>query len=274
MRTIYVIALFAFLLCMAGCTENEMIEYQNDPAIYFQKGNEFENKIDSINQMHSFFLVHSDTLYDIVMVRIRTMGKLEPVDRPFSVVQTNEGQPNAAIPGLHYIPFDDPFIKEVVMERWNNGIFFIDDDNARVPPTALMVIPANSNRGWAPVAFLRHPDLDLNTIRLEIAVAGNEYFRPGINANRKFALTTTAMAVKPKLWDTFWYSVFGRSWGTVKMRFIIDITGYTEWDQRPNDIFYTAFLRTLVLEELKKYNNMHPGNPLQEANGELVNFDL
>ena len=254
MKTIYATVFFAFLLCFAGCTENEMMEYENDPAIYFANRDNYGNKKDSINIVFSFFYSKSNVTHTSVPVRINTMGKLEPVDRPFSVVQTNIGQPGAAIPGVHYLPFDDPYIKET---------FNLE-----------MVIKANQWYGYVPVVFLRDPSLDLETVRLELAVAENDYFRPGINTHRRYVLTATSQAVKPGNWDTFWYMVFGRTWGSVKMRFIIDITGYTEWDQQPNDVYFTAFLRTLILEEFKKYNEEHPDKPLREANGDLVNFDI
>ena len=245
MKTIYAFALFTVLLCFAGCVENEMKEYENDPAIYFYWDSRLQH--DSIH--HSFFLLNSEIKQDTVWVRINTMGKLEPVDRPIAVVQTNTGKPGAAVPGVHYQAFDSPGIKE------------------------LMVVRSNKWYALLPVVFLRDPSLDLTTVRLELEVVGNDYFRPGIDALRKFVLSTTTQAVKPGNWDTFWYRFFGPTWGSVKMRLIIDATGYKEWDLEPNDIYFTQYLRGLVIQKLEEYNLGHPDDPLREANGELVVFD-
>ena len=242
--TVYAIALFTLLLCIAGCEENEMKEYENSPAIYFQWDGWLQH--DSIH--HSFFFLNSNIKQDTVWVRINTMGELEPVDRPIAVVQTNTGKPGAAIPGVHYLAFDSPGIKEQ------------------------MIVPANLWYALIPVVFLRDSSLDFMSARLELEVAGNDYFRPGIEAWRQFVLSTTTQAVKPGNWDAFWASYFG-AWGSVKMRFIIDVTGYTTWDEQPDEVFFIVLMTTLVKQRLEEYNQEHPNDKLREANGEEVTFD-
>ena len=272
MRTIYAIVLFAFLLGIAGCTENEMIEYENDPAVYFAGGGDYYNKNDSIHVAHSFFLYPSSENIAVLLLKINTMGKLEPVKRPFAVVQSNAGEPGAAILGVHYLPFDDPRIAAIV-----DSVGFRDGpyrDSRIIGSDEIMNIKPNWYFGWVAIGFLRDPSLDLETVRLELEVTENEYFRPGINTHRKFVLTTTAQAVKPKNWDTFWKNYFGPTWGSVKMRFIIDNTGFTEFDQQPADVYFTTYLRTTVVARLAEYNEDHPDDPLREANGDLVTFDF
>ena len=248
MKKLKNIALFTFLLCIvAGCVENKMMEYEDAPAIYFHWSSERDEQRDSIK--HSFFL-SKNLMQDTVWVRINVMGKTAPVDRPIAVVQTNANSANAAIAGTHYLSFDSPGIKEK------------------------MVIPANSVKTNIPIVFLRHSSLELQEVRLELEVAENDYFRLGINKWRKFAVTTTAKAVKPSVWDSRWRYYFGPTWGTVKFRFIIEATGYTDWENFPaSDMTYLSYMQTTVLQKFAEYNRDNPDNPLREANGDLVMFN-
>ncbi len=45
-------------------------------------------------------------------------------------------------------------------------------------------------------------------------------------------ISFSSQAMKPINWKA-WYYAFGASWGTVKMRFIIDVTGITNFDEVP-----------------------------------------
>ncbi len=237
------IILITIALIAASCSQFDAIEYENDPAIYF--ANEQNGQRDSLN--HSFFIVPGDGP-DTVYLDIRTMGYLSNIDRTIKIIQTNAGDENAAIAGVHYVPFDDPKVSK----------YFI--------------IPANSAKMNVPIILLRDESLNLKQVRLELAVAENENFRPGIERWRNFVIKTTAQATKPTKWDSRWKYHFGASWGSVKMKFIIDHTGYTEWDIVPSDYGYLTFLRSKVLDAFQQYNQNNPDNPLKEADGTLVSF--
>jgi hypothetical protein len=232
-------------LVIAACTQNEMLRYENDPAVYFDGAG--YNKIDSIN--HSFFLLKSDILKDTVLVRVNTMGELSSQDRPVTVVQTNASDSAAAVAGVHYVPFDDADLKP------------------------LMQVPAGKEYVDIPVVFIRDKSLDTLKVRLELALAANGYFRPGIVEKQRFVLTTTDLIEKPATWDAGWYIFLGRSWGPVKMRFIIDITGYTDWATTPTDMALMQYFGALAKQKLLEYNAAHPDDPLREANGDLVTFN-
>lgn len=242
-KILYIIIILG-IIPFLGCEENVALEYQDDPALYFAY--EQYGQKDSISQ--TFFILNSSIDRDTVYVKINTMGKLSDKDRPVKLVQTNIGEPGAAIPGVHYIPFEDA----EVAKRF--------------------VIPAGKSYGNVPVIVLRDPSLELGVYRLELAIEQNEYFRPGINTLCNFVVKTTAQTVKPSNWDTTWRYYFGRSWGSVKMRFIIDATGYTEWELLPSDISFVSFLSSQVKLKFEEYNLANPDNPLREADGTLVSF--
>lgn len=254
-KNIYYILAMILMIMAVGCKENEMDSYVNDPAIYFAHGSNYSldgtlaNSItqnDSIN--YSFFILADSIKRDTIYIYVCTQGEVADYDRPISLVQTNEGESNAAVAGVHFIGFDDSAV------------------------SSSMVVPAGMVYAKIPIILLRDASLELEEKRLELAVNQNEYFRPGIDEYRNFTITTTDIAVKPSLWDTFWKYFFGPTFGSVKFRFIINATGYTEWEQRPSDYSYLTWMRTVVQQKFYDYNLAHPDDPLKEADGTLVTF--
>ena len=248
-HTIY--ALLATLLICIGCQEQDMMRYEDDPAIYF--ANEelsayYSVQSDSIN--HSFFIYGEDVTTDTVHVLIRTMGMPVDYDRPVKLVQTNAGAPDAAIAGTHYVPFDDPALADSFS------------------------IPAGEVSHFVPIVLLRDNSLKTETVRLELTLEGNEHFRQGIDEWRNFLVTTSDTAVKPKIWDSYWRYYFGASWGPEKMRFIIQSTGLTDFDTQPSDYSYLNWLGDTAKQALLEYNADRPEEEwLREADGTLVSFD-
>ena len=243
------ISIFGFLLIVAaiGCKENTALEYENDPALYFE--NTTYGQRDSV--AHSFFIQPDDQMRDTVFVEILTQGYPAGIDRPFALVQSNAGQPGAAVAGKHYVAFDDP---EMVPH---------------------LMIPKGSVRKSFPLIVLRDPSLDLEEVRIELKIGENEYFRPGIDIWTNFVVKTTAMAVKPTSWDSVWRYTFGQTWGSVKMKFIIDNTGFSDFDGGRLNSDYSNYLASKVKQKLLEYNAdpNNPDTPLKEADGTIVTFD-
>ena len=227
------------LIILTGCQLEHPLAYENDPAIYFVRNS---NQRDSLS--HSFFM--NDNLTDTVYIKVITMGEVSTTDRSFSVRQVNSSADNAAQPGIHYKPFNDPFVAEN------------------------MVVKAGKAEADLPIIFIHDESLDLNTVELILEVESNENFRPGIDIWRQIKVTTTALTAKPALWNTHYFRFFGLSWGPVKFRFIIDNTGYMDWGAVP-DMSFGMFMGAQVLNALQKYNNSHD-EPLSEADGTEVSF--
>jgi hypothetical protein len=216
-----------------------MLSYENDPAIYFAE--------DSVS--HSFYRLKATVLSDTVFVRVNAMGEVSTQDRPISIAQTNVGEADAAIPGVHYVPFDNPDLKKLL--RIEAGKAFTE----------------------VPIVVLRDASLGLGKVRLALRVESNEYFRPGIDKKRSFVITTSDLSVKPSIWDNEWSYFFGPSWGSVKMRFMIDATGYIDWEIFPDDYNFVIYLQDVVLQRFLEYNIEHPDDPLCEADGTPVVFE-
>ena len=229
------ILIFLLVVGTISCKENSALEYENDPALYFE--NTTYGQRDSIS--HTFFIQPDDQMRDTVFIEILTMGYPTDSDRPFILEQTNAGQPGSAIAGK--------------LEH--------------------LKIPKGSVRKSFPLIVLRDPSLELEEVRIELKIGENEYFRSGIDDWTNFVVKTTSMAVKPTNWDTYWKYYFGPTWGSVKMKFIIDNTGFSDFDGDRLNTDYTNYLSSKVKQKLLEYNTNHPDDPLSEADGTLVTFE-
>ena len=108
-------------------------------------------------------------------------------------------------------------------------------------------------------------------MKLTLKVATNENFKVGVSECDSTNITFSSQAIKPTNWKD-WYYAFGTSWGSVKMRFIIDNTGITNFNTVPSDINYLIYLNDKLKQKIYEYNTAHPTAPLVEADGTLVEF--
>ncbi len=248
MRTIpFYINILLLLLVATSCKENEEFFYQNDPAIYFANEPKIMyGQIDSIP--YSFFIADKAIVDDTVHVKVCLSGLLVDYDRPINLIQTNVGEEDAAVPGVHFIAFDDPLVVDSVC------------------------MPGGKAVAYIPVVLLRDVSLKTQVKRLKLTVGQNEHFRPGIDKFRDFTVIMADFALKPKLWDSFWGYYFGPTFGSEKLKFIIQVTGYMEFDVYPSDLQLVYYLSGIFQEKLAEYNEAHPDNPLAEADGTLVGF--
>lgn len=248
----YIGRLLPVILLLAACHLQSVDEYENEPRLYFFKGNyNLGELVQNDSIIHSFFSVPESQNRDTVWIDVRTMGCLGEEARTFKIVQTNEGKSDAAIPGTHYIGFDDPSIKE------------------------MMKMPAKAFRYLMPVVLLRDPSLETKTVRIEMTIGENENFGVGIDTLSHFLLTTTSAPAKPATWDTRWFRVFG-TWGAQKMWFIMNYIGITDFEDISGltDYTYTVYLKTMAQDKLKDYNanEKNSDRPLKEADGTEVKF--
>jgi hypothetical protein len=242
--TVYILSILGIVVSATGCKENQMDDYTNEPAVYFDHS---KNQSDSIN--YSFFIFAKSVIRDTVYVKIRTMGIPADYDRPVKVIQTNSGKSDAAVAGVHFVAFDNAEVR----------------DSFRIPAKAVDVD--------IPVIVLRDPSLLTEEKRLELSVAENDYFREGIDKWRTFVVKISDLATKPLLWDTYWKYYLGESWGVVKMQFAIQATGYIAWESQVSDFGYVTWLSATAKQALLEYNLAHPDDPLREVNGDIVTFD-
>ncbi|WP_293306795.1 DUF4843 domain-containing protein [Pedobacter sp. UBA5917] len=93
---------------------------------------------------------------DTIYIQVNTIGEMANVDRAVKFVQVNNKTDLfPAVSGQHFVPFDDPSIKN------------------------LMVIKANTVKAKIPVILLRDASLKTNTYRLRLQLAANDQFALG-----------------------------------------------------------------------------------------------
>lgn len=225
------------IMTLASCSENEPMAYEGQPALYF--ANEDVN--------FSFFYAEDAGDRSSVDITVHAMGPVSEVDRAFTLYQEDVGGNDAAQAGVHYVGFDTDEMKQA------------------------MVIPAGQSEIKLPIILLKDNSLDTKTVKLKIGIRPNENFSNGVVEKDSTVITFSSQAMKPANWKD-WYYAFGASWGTVKMRFIIDVTGITNFDQVPDDYDYLVYLNGKLKSKLFEYNSTHD-QPLQEADGTLVEFE-
>lgn len=248
MKTIpFYLTILLLLVVAVSCKENDAFFYQNDPAIYFanEKG-VLNGQMDSIP--YSFFIANNTVVDDTIHVKICLSGLPVDYDRPIKLIQTNVGEEDAAVSGIHFVAFDDPLIIDSVC------------------------MPRGQSLAYIPIVLLRDISLKTKEKRLKLAVGQNEYFRPGVDEFRNFTVTMADFTIKPKLWDSYWKNFFGPTFGSEKLKFIIQVTGFTEFDVYPSDFQIGNYLSIVFQKKLAEYNEAHPDNPLAEADGTLVGF--
>ena len=218
----------SMLMMLGGCNEQEAALYSDEPKISFTRGDNGYGQQDSISQ--TFFLLPSEQSRDTVWVELSLEGMPAAAPRTIKIEQTNAGKAGAAEAGKHYVAFDDPSIAEA------------------------MQLPANAVSVNIPIILLLDNSLYNEKVAIEMTVAENENFKPGIEENRNFKVTTTAMAEEPSTWTT-WQYYFG-TWGSVKMKFIIDYVGFSSFEERP-ETAYCDYLQAKAFEQLEEYNATH-----------------
>jgi hypothetical protein len=227
----------------SACQEVEIDEYENDPRLYFYRDVLATGQRDSLS--YSFFLQGPTVMRDTIFIFIRTMGLPSPEARPFRMMQANAGDSTAAQAGVHYLPFDSA--------------------------AEIMYVPARAIDAYMPVIVLRDTSLKTKEMRLEITIAENEYFKPGIQDNTKFTLKLTDFAVMPASWST--WGIFFQTWGPQKMLFLTKSLGIDFNEPAPREFDVLMYYGGWAKDLLKKYNDEHPDDPLKEDDGTLVTFD-
>jgi hypothetical protein len=240
------------LLSLAACNEEEVPDYSGDSALYFYRGSyETINVYQRDSIFYSFLSKGQDREWDTVYIDLRTMGGLQDRVRRFAIKQENASDSSAALPGVHYVAFDDPGM------------------------TPLLQIPANANRYQMPVILRRDTSLQQKTVTLQLAIVENEEFKVGVERQSTFQIKFSDQLLPSTNWRpgsiTGWAFVFGE-YGQRKHWFVITYVGFRSFDDDvstyPIDV--RRFYNQQAREKLAAYNASHP--VLTESNGQVVTF--
>ena len=255
----------ALLFAVAASCDTDLptYDYPNDGI----------NFVDSVATF-SFVYGDPDATQESFMIKITTMGDVPDRARRVDLRQELTGE-NDAVPGVHYVAFDDPSM------------------------AALHVIPAGVAELEIPVILLRDPSLENMEVVLKIRVKDNDNFGVGLVGSEFTRLTFTDRLTRPSEWngggydDAYWLGAYG----TAKHRWMIETTG-EKWDDdylynvigfdktntsttnNPNiyrndnwDDGYWTYLSGVLKRDLAAYNEeLGSAGPLTEDDGTVVSF--
>jgi hypothetical protein len=184
----------ALPLLLLACQEEEVPLYNEEASrlsFWYQN-----NYADSIVR-YTFVYEPQETREDTVWIEVITSGFVTNYPRPVTLRQLESESPRA-VPGVHYVPFDDPRV------------------------ASLLVIPAGAARASLPLIVTRDASLGEAEHTLLIGIVENDYFKPGFSNVREKLVTVSDILVKPAEWDNIIEIVF-TPYGTETHRFMIEV---------------------------------------------------
>ena len=245
----YLFISFLLLALAAGCKRNEYLLFSDIARI---------QQADTTEITYTFIYTAPSVERDTVYIPVNTIGGITDKDRPVKLEQLTEydytyvrdpvtnqitdtiatERPFKAVPGKHYVPFDDPSI------------------------ASLMVVKANQPTASLPVILLRDPSLKENTWRLRVQLAANSEFEIG-----ETRFTQRAIVFSDRL-ERFYSWRFDNgvapAWGNFgnysirKHQFMIDVLGVQideNWYQAILQAQATNHYKLLMKDALAAYNS-------------------
>lgn len=193
---------------------------------------------------------------DTIKLIVKTMGIPADYDRPFALQQLVTGD-NDAVPGVHYVAFDDPELA-----------------------AKFYYVPAGAIEIEIPIVVKRDPSLKTKNYTLRVGFKPNDEFNYGSKEFSFKRIILSDQLIKPKNWDSYCGHFFGE-YGPVKHQFMINISGEKWDDDYVNTVIYSYYsgdqnflfyYAQKMYRALQDYNATHDER-LSEAGGP-VEFDF
>lgn len=256
-------AIFAALV-LASCRNEDLPDYEGGTGLYFFNATySGGGQRDSIRIAFFTKQVPTDGKYDHKL-DLRLAG--DPSDKPraFKLRQTNLGDDDAALPGRHFVPLDDPLMVEK------------------------LVWPAHATECELPITLINSEDLQTKLVRLELEIEPNENFIQSTEIWSKFVIWFGDMTTQPTSWvnnkqaQSWWY-YFG-NYTAMKMRYIsmetelydFDLAMFGDDKAEPKikkmSTSRMLFLSRQMYAKLEEYNAAHPGEPMLDEYKRPITF--
>ncbi|MBS7197074.1 MAG: DUF4843 domain-containing protein [Bacteroidales bacterium] len=232
---------YILLLGVIGCQEADHYLFNSDARVQLD---------DTTRLSFSFVYLPSDVIRDTIYVPVKIIGGPQDLNRKVRLSQVTEYSisyekdlngyvvdsvvteiKNKAIPGKHYVAFDDPEM------------------------SGLLYAKANEVKSDIPIIVLRDLSLKTQEVRLGIKLEVSDDFLLG---ESKFLYRTIVLSdqlAKPSAWNALHDWIFGE-YSTARHQFMIDVLKMPiddEWFSRSlAEIFY---LRDKCAKALEVFNN-------------------
>lgn len=254
MKIFKYIMIAVVVFTMASCKKDQYYLYNDIARIQFGPDisliyNANSALADTLKPF-TFYYDTPDVTQDTVFFDIYAIGGISKTDRTYTLQQEQLPNTNNAVPGKHYVAFDDPKVSK------------------------LYVIKAGTVHAKVPVILLRDASLKTTTPILKLNVIADGSFQLGEKKNLWRKVQMTDRLSRPAAWSDSYSTYYYGAYSVVKHAFMIDITG-KKWDQTFMStvaLDEQAYYLTVIKTALINYNNAHPGNPLKDENGQLIIF--
>nr|WP_121271783.1 DUF4843 domain-containing protein [Pedobacter schmidteae] len=240
-------------LLITSCKKDQFNFYSGTARIQFGPAPKYiyqssYNFLDTLKS-HTFYYDGPSVKQDTVFFDIYAIGGVSKSDRSFTLEQKQVPNKTNAVPGVHYIPFNDP--------RSNQ----------------YYVIKAGTVHTRVPVIVLRDAGLKSSTPVLMFEVIDNQHFKTGEPGKTWRKLFITDRLTRPASWDQDFSDYYFGPYSVTKHKLMIDITGQ-RWDEEftdnaPNDYPKLKFFINKVKTALIDYEESH-GEPLRDENDEII----
>lgn len=255
MKVLY--SFFAVLLLFSSCRKDSYLHFEDDARLQFgptpdKMYNTSANLHDTVKAF-TFLTRPADVERDTLYFDLYLLGNVASTDRAYQLKQAQLNEVENAIPGIHFVPFDDPSIKH------------------------LYVLPANKAHVKVPVVLLKDATLSESDYQLRFKIAENENFKIGDTRLNWRKVIIADVLIVPSSWVVGYYGTYSR----VKHRFMMQQTGM-EWDELyfnviktdvTMNLYWQGKLRQLLHEFNTNQENIDKGDaPLMDENNRAVTF--
>lgn len=219
--------------------------YVDDARVNFWMLEDMVNNLGSkvYSNGFTFAAMPDHVMKDTVMIRVKTMGPIEPFDRIFKA----EADADATTAVLH------------------TDYQILDG-----------VVKANSYIGYLPVVLIKTVDLKTTTKNLSLILTDNGSFKPGVKEDMRFLIYFNDALVMPSNWNVL-ATYFG-AYSEVKYKFIIQVLGRSDFPVVTSAYkeglltnYQMLDMKNVLKDALTIYNNTHP-EPMRDEFNTLVTF--
>lgn len=250
MKPISILSICAGMLCFCSACEEALPLFETEQDRLNFPVEDRQEVPDVLRK--TFVYDPQDLIRDTIYVTVNSMGFVRDYDRVVRLEQV-EVKPDSvfnAIPGVHYVAFDDPEMK---------GGF---------------VLPAGKVSAKIPIIALRDKSIRDTVTILRLRIVGNEYFEPGDRQRIEQTVEIGDQLMQPKNW-----ALLG-GYGRVKHRFLIETFPGFRFDEETFDLFradyqFGMWIRSKAINALARENAARKERgegALCEADGTEVSF--
>lgn len=254
--------IYLFVLCSAfltGCKQ-EFPFYSEEtmPYLNFVYAKDQFNQVTDSVVNYSFVYSDETVVRDTLWLEVKHIGHIPTTDLHFSIKQVVETEGGQAVPGVHYVSFDDPGI------------------------AAWCVMPAGKITTKVPLVLLRDASLQTQEIRLRLTIADGGDYLAGVDGQLQRLFVVSDQLVRPAAWERYIEAFVLGSYSKKKHEFLIRTIENERVDDEyfekllaAEDYTYWGYVNKWLKIKLAEYN-ADPNNtdtPLRDENGNVVDFN-